>query len=158
MGARGPAPTPTPILEARGSWRAKERAGELRYERGKPSCPSWLCREAKAEWKRLIRLCDAAGVLQLVDRAMLAAWCEAWAEFVEAATLLARQGLLITRPDGNVVRNPVGYIKNTAALRLISLADKFGFCPSARVRMRAVEEGREGEEGEGKSRFFRTIG
>ncbi len=63
MGARGPAPTPTKILEARGSWRAKARAGELTFPVERPECPAWLSTEARAEWDRVVERLEGAGVL-----------------------------------------------------------------------------------------------
>src|SRR5947209_513230 len=73
MGQRGPAPTPTPILDARGSWRAKGRDGEVQLPVKAPTCPAFLPDEAKDEWKRQCALLPQMGVLAEVDRAALAA-------------------------------------------------------------------------------------
>src|SRR4051812_36960048 len=85
MAGRGPMPTPTATLKNRGSWRAKQRAGEPQFERGLPSCPTWLAAEGKAEWRRIAAQLDGAGLLTTADRAALAALCDAWADYVLAA-------------------------------------------------------------------------
>src|SRR5262245_50932234 len=93
MAGRGPAPTPTSVLEARGSWRAKTRAGEPRLPTERPSGPAWLSKEAQAEWRRVTRELLRMGVLAKADRAMLAEYCEAWSELVELSGLLAVKNL-----------------------------------------------------------------
>jgi hypothetical protein len=42
MGKRGPPPTPTPILQLRGSWRGKLNRDEPQPEPVAPEKPSWL--------------------------------------------------------------------------------------------------------------------
>jgi len=42
MGKRGPQKTPTRALENRGSWRAKERDGEVDVSVFTDDCPEWL--------------------------------------------------------------------------------------------------------------------
>lgn len=147
MGARGPQPTPTETLKARGSWRAKLRAGEVQYERGVPSCPTWLSREAKAEWKRQVVQLDGAGVLQLADRAILAAYCEAWGELWELSKGVKKLGYV------KAIQRGLLSAKNRAADRLVKLADRFGFSPAARARVKATDE-EEQVGGEETLRYF----
>lgn len=154
MGLRGPAPTPTAILEARGSWLAKHREGEVQFERGMLPCPKWLSPAGKREWKKQAKQLDSAGLLQVVDGAMLAAYCEAWAEFVEMCEAIKEKGRLMTTSNGNVIQNPLVSIRNRAVERLFRLAQQFGFSPSARVRIRAGDPEPE-EATKGKARFFR---
>lgn len=147
MGRRGPPPTPTEVLRLRGSWRAKEREGEVVFPPGRPSCPAFLSKEAKAEWKRQARALEAAGILASVDRAVLAAYCEAWAEFVDMRKRLDETGPLVKAASGNIVTNPLVTQKNRAVARLVALAGHFGFSPSARARIKAPEgQGKQGDE------------
>jgi P27 family predicted phage terminase small subunit len=143
MGLRGPQPTPTPILQARGSWRAKGRADEVQFERGKPSCPAFLGKEARAEWKRQVKALDAAGILALADRAMLAVYCEAWGEFAEASARVAEIGLLTKDSAGRVAVNPLMKVRNRAAERVMQIAAQFGFSASARTRLKDYGYGKE---------------
>lgn len=153
MGARGPAPTPTEILKARGSRRAQERAGEVQFERGRPTCPAWLGKEAKAEWNRQVKQLAAAGILQKVDRALLAAWCEAWGEFAGITCAIGER----LRQDpvlgySVIISNGLMNAKNKAVERLLRLAQQFGFSPAARVRIRAA--GDEDDGGAETLRYF----
>src|SRR5262245_49227502 len=142
----GPAPTPTETLKARGSWRAKDRAGEVQFERGAPSCPTWLGREAKVEWKRQVAQLEAAGVLQLVDRALLAAYCEAWGDFHALTKDVRALGY------ARAIKLGLVSAKAKAADRLVKLADRFGFSPAARARVKGGEVGDE-DGGEALSIF-----
>ncbi len=109
MGSRGPAPTPTETLKARGSWRAKIRDGEPEFKNGKPSCPKFLPAEARAEWRRQVK----ALVLACQESAKL--------DFAQSIAL----GILNA--------------KNKAVDRLLRLAGQFGFSPAARTRIKAPE-------------------
>ena len=143
MGSRGPAPMPTEQLKARGSWKANERVGEVQFEKGRPTCPGFLVGEAKHEWTRQIEQLDAAGILQVTDRAMLAAWCEAWGEFVELTKTIRTkvESAEATGFDRAYLHAQPGYkelvkSKNAAVERMLKLAQQFGFSPSARTRIK----------------------
>ena len=74
MGRRGPAPLPTKTLELRRSWRAKKRRNEPKPPVEIPTCPSWLDREAKAEWQRVVPQLKRLGIIAKIDRACLAGY------------------------------------------------------------------------------------
>jgi len=97
-----------------------------------------------------------------IDRALLAAYCEAWDEFVAVSEMLRRSGVIIKSPETEVwYQNPLVGIRNRAVERLMRLAQQFGFSPAARTRLRAVEGdvgGESEDEGKSKSRFFRVVG
>ena len=129
MAGRGPAPTPTAILKARGSWLAKTRPDEPKPERSLPTCPSWLPKEAKTEWNRIVPELDKLGLLTAIDRAALAAYCQAWSDFREAV-------------EGDSLRD-----RDTAAKRLINAAAQFGLSPAARARVQAAPKDKNAKEG-----------
>lgn len=129
MGLRGKAPTPTKILKARGSRWAAGRDGEPTLPVEAPTCPGWLGREAKAEWRRQVKHLVTMGVIAQADRALLAVWCETWAEFVALSGKVAA--------DGADWRLRIA--KNAAADRLVKAAQQFGFSPSARARLRTPD-------------------
>ena len=137
MGRRGPPPTPTPILEARGSWRAKARDGEPRLPLSAPACPGWLSAEAKEEWRRQIAQLKQMGCIARCDRAALSIYCEAWAEF-ERATRQLEGGMLIAagKDDSEIAPHPLMAIRDRAADRVLKLAREFGFTPSSRTQLR----------------------
>jgi len=75
----GGRPTPTAILERRGSWRAKTRPKEPQPELGIPPCPKILKGYAKRTWTEMCRELDAIGILTTVDGKALARYCRGWA-------------------------------------------------------------------------------
>src|SRR3712207_2170896 len=96
MGRRGPLPTPTPILSARGSRRANARTGEPTLPVGVPPCPLDLGEVGKREWRRLTKLLREMGVLTKADGYLLAALCQAWSEYVEATAELRKGKPVVT--------------------------------------------------------------
>lgn len=144
----GPPPTPTEILAARGSWRAKTRGAEPKPTAKRPSCPKWLSKEAKAEWRRQVAELDTMGMLAQADRALLVAYCDAWGEFAALVEQLA--GKRVSKKDG--WRLTVQKAK--AADRMLKIAAQFGFTPAARARLGNL--GSKAPKDNGKSRFFRT--
>lgn len=143
MGLRGPPPTPTSILEARGSWRAKARQGEPRPPVEAPACPDFLDAEAKAEWSRQIEQLLAIGCITKLDRAALTLWCAAWSEYKFASEIVTRTPLVPQRNasgeiiPGTVEAHPAARIRDRAADRLLKVAAQFGFTPAARARLRS---------------------
>lgn len=156
MGARGPRPTPTKILQARDSWRAADRAdadGPL-FPVDEPSCPDWLPKEAKAEWRRIVGQLLTAGLLSKANRATLTAYCLAWAEVHEAESALKKTGRVIKGK-----KSPWVAIARAARLELRQLAAEFGMTPASagKVSAAAKEPEKKNEEKD-KGRFFKTVG
>lgn len=132
----GPSRTPKKILEARGSWLAKVRQGEPEPPVERPSCPAFLKGEAKREWNRQCVQLRRLGIIAKCDRAVLAAYCLAWEEFIEAEAWIAQHGHTTVTENGYVTTHPLVYVRNNAADRLLKLSDRFGFSPAARARVR----------------------
>lgn len=135
MAGKGPMPTPTATLARRGSWRANRRPGEPKFERGRPSCPEWLDTEAKAEWRRLVGQLDTAAVLTKADRATLAALCDAWGDYVRAATELV--AALKTGTYAQAIAAGLVGAKAKAREALLKATDRFGLSPATRTRIKA---------------------
>lgn len=152
MGARGPLPTPTAILEARGSWRAGEREGEPRPPPGRPECPECLGPLARAEWERIGAQLEAMGLLAACDQAALAAYCDAWEEFASAAAACTR---LLTG-DPTLLLDPTFErllrTKRQAAAQLVRLAGHFGLSPATRTRIKVTAP--EEKKPDVRRRFF----
>lgn len=137
MAGKGPPPTPTAILKARGSWRAEARKDEPRPALAAPTCPEWMPDDGKAEWKRVVGELSGLGLLTRLDRAALAVYCQAWSDFVLAST----------QSDSFTVRD-------VAAKRMIAAAAQFGMSPAARARVQASKP----ESKSDKSKFFKVHG
>jgi P27 family predicted phage terminase small subunit len=152
MGARGPKPTPKPILEARGSWRSAERSDEPVLPVEVPSCPAWLDAEARAEWKRQAKHLVAMRVITAADRATFAGYCEAWSEFVRLCGEIEKSA---SHRGGYTRAIATGLVaaKNKSSERFLRFAQQLGLSPSARARVKAAPEPKNAPQ-KTKSRFF----
>ncbi len=112
--ARGPAPTPTKLLKVRGSWRAKTRENEPELPVKAPPAPAFLNAEAEREWARQVKHLQTMGVIAEADRALLAFYCQAWAEFLEVNADLKKEGLTFSTETGYILPHPLVAIRNGA--------------------------------------------
>lgn len=160
MGARGPKPTPTATLEARGSWRANTRTGEPKPQRGAPKCPTWLDTEAKKKWRELVPELERLGLVTIVDGDALSAYCQAWAEFMIATKTIKKDGRYLRMgKSGYLAPHPAVAQQRSAWQAIKMFAALFGLDPADRARMTADPEGDESDPKEkSKERFFRTVG
>ena len=141
MGLRGPAPTPKPILSARGSNRENRGGAGMQAKAEIPPCPKGLGAIARREWKRQSKILLELGVISSLDRAALAVWCDTWGEFLSAVGHLKKHGKTVKGSMGQVVQSPWLKTKAAAADRLLKYAAQFGFTPSARARINSAEQG-----------------
>src|SRR5215468_3667791 len=98
MGRRGPAPTPTPILELRGSRLANRNRHEPKGPPGKPRCPDWLDDDAKTAWRKLVPELEMMGVLTRIDANALARYCRLWSRWRAAEEFIQKHGEVLTCP------------------------------------------------------------
>jgi P27 family predicted phage terminase small subunit len=114
----------------------------------RPLPPEELMDEAKVEWGRVVDELYLLGILTRVDRAVLAAYCQAYGRWVRAERTLAQmaaadnqsRGVLITA-NGNVIQNPIIGIANKAMADCVRYAAELGMTPSARSRVEARPPG-----------------
>lgn len=118
-----------------------------------PSVPPHLSPDAVTEWDRVAKELFTAGLLSSLDRAVLAAYCQAyarWAQAERALTDMGRRdqltaGLMIKTTGGNAIQNPLVGIANKAAADMVRYASEFGMTPSARTRIQAAPAPREAD-------------
>ncbi|WP_094023825.1 P27 family phage terminase small subunit [Maliponia aquimaris] len=88
---RGRKPKPTDLKLVTGTNRAdRANPAEHRPPPALPEPPAHLKHEARAEWTRVSRQLLALNILSEIDRAALAACCQAWARWVQAEQALDR--------------------------------------------------------------------
>ena len=110
---RGRVPKPTALRRAAGNpGKRGYNAAEPVPPDGLPDCPAHLGAVAQEEWHRLARTLHDMGVLTVVDRAALAAYCQCWARWVEAEEKLKDSPVLLKTPSGYVQKNPWLSISN----------------------------------------------
>lgn len=142
MGRRGPAPKPTELKRLAGNpgKRALDTS-EPHYAAKAPPCPKHLTAEARREWRRISRELLAANLLQVVDRAALAAYCQAWARWVEAETVMAdpKFRMVATTDKGYEHVNPWFQVSTQALKQMKAFLVEFGLTPASRTRIQAPE-------------------
>lgn len=136
---RGRRPKPS-ALKLRDGNPGKRRLNmfEPRPERAIPTCPAHLMPTAKAEWKRLARELDALGILSNLDRAALAAYCQAYGRWVEAERKLADTPSLLKTPSGYVQPSPYIAIVNRQLELMHKFMSELGLSPASRSRVIAT--------------------
>lgn len=100
-----------------------------------PRCPAHLSDVARKEWRRLATPLHAAGILTLADRAALAAYCQAYARWVEAEERLAETPTLLKTPNGHVQQSPWLSVANKQLELMGRYMSELGLTPSARRRI-----------------------
>jgi P27 family predicted phage terminase small subunit len=111
---------------------------------GIPDPPPELTVDARKEWDSISRKLLSAGMLTGIDRAALAAYCQAYGRWLEAERVLARMakrdkitaGLMIKTTNGNVIQNPVVGTARKAMADMVRYAVEFGMSPSSRSGIR----------------------
>ncbi len=163
MGQRGPKGKPSNVITLEGN------PGKRKINRREPvftegaTCPKWLPPEAKREWRRIYRELMRNGLMTRADRALLAAFCLAWARIRDAQEMIdgraeisvkqengkckmmpVEGGTVIVTDKGNLIQHPAVGMMNQAIQMLSGLAAHFGFSPAARARIVAGHQ--EGEQ------------
>lgn len=136
----GPAKKPSHLTLLQGNpGHQKVNENEPQPKAVMPTCPSWLSDAAKKEWKRLAPELNRIGILTEVDRNQFAAYCEAFAKFVETKELAEEEGFTyeVTNRQGEttIKRNPLVPMSMEYLKVAKSLAGEFGLTPSARTKI-----------------------
>lgn len=140
MGKRGPAPTPTNLVILKGNpGKRPINKAEPKPAPIAPSCPRFLDKTARQEWRRMVKLLEPLGLLTQVDRAALAAYCQCYSEWVRANEILAEKGMTFTTPNGYVQQRPEVAIRQKARNDMLRFAARFGLTPSDRAGLRVAE-------------------
>ena len=145
-GGRPARPTSIKILDGNpGKRRIKP---EPQPQRGAPPCPAWLDVEAKREWRRVTPELDRLGLLTVVDRASLAAYCQAASRVMQAERVITDKGMtaevykegldgtpyltgIVTRPEVGIALKYYGVMKTYLV--------EFGLTPASRTKVAAAD-------------------
>lgn len=127
-------PTAWRRMEGNRGKKAWNRAEPIPPE-GVPDCPEHLGEEARAEWYRLVDTLATMGVITIVDRAVLAAYCQAYGRWVEAEQKLKEAPLLFKTPSGYVQQSPWLNIANRQMELMGRYMAEIGLTPASRSRI-----------------------
>ena len=100
-----------------------------------PTCPAHLMPTATTEWKRLARYLHDLGVISELDRAALAAYCQAYGRWVEAEKKLKETPHLLKTPAGYVQTSPWLAISNKNVELMHKFMCELGLSPVSRSRV-----------------------
>ena len=78
----------------------------------------------------------------MLDRAALAAYCGAYALWVESMEAIQKYGTMVKSPSGYPMQSPYVAVANRQAEIMMRFAGEFGFTPASRsrIRTRPLEE------------------
>ena len=105
-----------------------------------PTCPAHLNPAAKAEWKRVARQMVTLGVISELDRAALAAYCQAYGRWVEAERKLKETPALIKLPSGYIQPSPWLTIATKQLELMFRYMTELGLSPVSRSRVSTIPE------------------
>ncbi len=100
-----------------------------------PTCPAHLNPSAKAEWKRIAQEIHALRIISQLDRAALAAYCQAYGRWVEAERKLKETPTLIKLPSGYIQPSPWLGIANKQLELMHKFSGELGLSPVSRSRV-----------------------
>jgi P27 family predicted phage terminase small subunit len=98
-------------------------------------CPSELGPLARQEWDRIVGELTSLGVLSVFDRGPLAAYCNAYALWIDATEAVQKFGAMIKSPNGYPTQSPYLATVNRQAEIMLRIASEFGFTPASRSRI-----------------------
>lgn len=143
MAGRKPKPTAQKIIEGNPGRRPLNE-NEPKPQPGAGKCPSFLSREARAEWNRIVPELERIGVLTMVDAGAIAACCQLYGRWIQLERDINNEGNSIEEPCFDKEGNPTGTIikinpKVTAARQTLqqyrAYCTEFGLTPSSRSRI-----------------------
>ena len=137
-GGRPRTPTQLKILRGNPGHRPLPENEPLPKE-GIPQRPTWLASEAKREWKRIVPELRAVGLLTLVDRAALAAYCQSWARWRAAEEAISEHGSTMeVGPTHYLQQRPEVSISQKERAIMKSFLTEFGLTPASRTRIQVA--------------------
>jgi P27 family predicted phage terminase small subunit len=143
---RGRKPKPTTLKLVTGNPGGRKlNHREPRPAQTVPTPPGVLSDAAKTEWRRVSKELHVLGMLTRLDRAALAAYCQAYGRWTQAERALAEMakddpltsGLMVKTTNGNAIQNALVGTANKAMADMVRYAVEFGMTPSARSRINA---------------------
>jgi len=161
MGKRGPAKTPTSILNRRGSRRGADRKSEPQLPPKVPACPKHFNAEQRAVWRQVIAMVKKLDVVRETDVNALERYCVLWVRWRRASDWIEKKGETYVLKDKGgepryVMQWPQVAIVNKLSILLLRLEQEFGLTPASRASVKVDVP--QSTSDVGKSRFFKMVG
>jgi P27 family predicted phage terminase small subunit len=161
MGKRGPPPTPTPILQLRGSWRGKLNRDEPQPEPVAPEKPGWIDGYASEAWDYLVPVLERMRVLTEADGKALTMLCITWSRWRQCEEFVAEHGEVYPIKDREgktkeLRRFPQAVAAETLGRALNRYLGEFGLTPATRSRIHVAPEVKAGQDDGHGGQYFRS--
>jgi P27 family predicted phage terminase small subunit len=131
---------PASIRQAEGNPGHRQIPTEVDYPTG-IKCPSFLDKEAKREWKRIVTALADLDVLKATDSSVLASYCMGFSRWKAAELTLAKEGTTIkimgSQGQEKWVKHPALMVGAEAQAQMLKAGKQLGFSPVDRVRVPA---------------------
>jgi P27 family predicted phage terminase small subunit len=113
-----------------------------------PDPPEMMKGAALDEWKRVTPLLADVGLIAKLDRAIIAAYCMAWARWIDCERMLETTGLIVKAPNGYPMYSPYLSASNKALDQVRQLSEQIGLSGSSRSRIKTNDPGGETDPAE----------
>ncbi len=144
MGSRGPLPKP-PALKALSGHPSNRLPRTIARRASDPDAPgrdraprppATLKGQARKEWRRVVQVLRAEGLLLLTDEALLVAYCGAAATLHAALEALGDgEPLTSSGSHGGTIVRPEARLVGTMTAALAKLAGELGLSPAGKARL-----------------------
>jgi len=114
-----------------------------------PRRPRWLQGHARKKWESLVPQLRDIGLIREVDVDLLAAYCQAYGEFMDLTELITEP--LIKTVKGNWIQHPGLACRNAAYKRMLQIGKEFGLSPKSRKDLDCLKQ--KAKESD-RTRFF----
>lgn len=102
-----------------------------------PKCPTWLSKDAKKEWKRVVPELEKLTLATGIDLGVLATYCQAWADYQDAQMRMHAPGHgIIVMGTKGLCKHPAWQVSRDAAMLMLKCSAELGMTPSARGQMK----------------------
>ena len=120
--------------------KARQEAEELfKPANNNIKLPTWLDREGKKEWERIVKELEELNILTNVDITALGMYCDAYSKYQLATKKINEEGMFIeyTNKAGatNIIEHPAVKAQVKYADLIKKLCGEFGLTPSARAKI-----------------------
>jgi P27 family predicted phage terminase small subunit len=131
---------------------------EPKPKAGEPDRPSFLDRDARDEWDRIMPELLRLGIITKIDGSALAAYCINYSRWKKAEEALAKKTKLTKTTKQGTWAVAEVKIAREAMQQMKLFAAEFGLTPASRSRIATSDTGAQGGQAKDKSRFFRSAG
>jgi P27 family predicted phage terminase small subunit len=146
MAKMGRPKTPAPLNDLRGNPGKRPQSSGVRFPEGDVRCPDWLGEPGRAKWSEMVEILSPVdGLLKPAFGDLLALYCEAFEEVLDAKAEITKEGATCMSEKGGMYQHPAVGRKNKAIQRMRVLGGLFGMSPSDEAGLKIVG-GVEGEE------------